>query len=75
MSVVTSFPEEATSFAIFDVESGNQLGSFSDPEEASEALAALVEDDPAQASVLALTFFDKHGRALGSHLAEELLPS
>ena len=67
-------PEGATAFAIFDSETGNQLGSFSDPNAASEALAALVEDDPAQASTLVLTFFDKRGHAIGSQLANELLP-
>ena len=67
-----TIPETAVFFEILDLRTGDTLAAYERPEEAEAALVGMVDDSPAEAQFLCMTFFDKRGVAIGSRLATEL---
>jgi hypothetical protein len=65
--------EHAEAFAIFDIDSGNALASFTDFDQAQETFAAMV-DVPVRRLTLSLVGFDKTGHTIGVAHPEDLPP-
>lgn len=63
--------EQAVSFEIVDLVTGNTVAGFDDADQAHHALARLASEQPRDRDRLALMFFDAQGEAIESRLSEE----
>jgi hypothetical protein len=63
--------EQAVSFEIVDLVTGNTVAGFDDADQAHQALARLAAEQPGDRDRLALMFFDAQGEAIESRLSEE----
>ena len=65
--------DDATTFAILDLESGNAVAFYDRREEAEDALRLTIQTHPAEAEHLMLVGYDKDGRACGQVTGPSLL--